>query len=156
MGYPLKLSPAGPLNRNDWFMLCKLQHTKCFLLWSRHFLFVMSRTEREREKGSWIVHAIRTSLPVVSFHVWNILLRAIPKPLWPLETAPIILVHTVLDGAGWFIKFLCSPFTCGACSSVVGWGTVLQARRSSRWGEFFFPIYFILAATLWPWRWLSL
>jgi hypothetical protein len=39
--------------------------------------------DRERER------------PAVSFHVRNILLRAFPKPLWPFETAPIILVHAV-------------------------------------------------------------
>jgi hypothetical protein len=32
-------------------MLCKLQHTKRFLLLSRHFLFVTSRTERENGGG---------------------------------------------------------------------------------------------------------
>jgi hypothetical protein len=35
--------PGGSLIR-------KLQHTKRFLLWSRHFIFVTSRTERE-ERG---------------------------------------------------------------------------------------------------------
>jgi hypothetical protein len=73
-------------------LICKLQYTKRFLLRSRHFLFVTIRTGRG---GSGIAHAIKTWIPAVSFHMGNILLRAFPKPIWPLETAPIILGHGV-------------------------------------------------------------
>jgi hypothetical protein len=46
--------------------------------------------------GSGTAHAIKTWIPAVSYHVGNITLRIFPKPLWPLEIAPIILVHAVL------------------------------------------------------------
>jgi len=39
-------------NRNNWFMLYKLQHTKRLLLRCRHYCFVTSQTERER-RGEW-------------------------------------------------------------------------------------------------------
>jgi hypothetical protein len=39
------------LDRNDRFMLRKLQHTKRFLLRSHHFLFVTSPAETEWERG---------------------------------------------------------------------------------------------------------
>jgi hypothetical protein len=83
-GITLKLSPEGPLKRNNWFMLRKLQHTKRFLLRSRHFLFVTSWTERGGGGVSVIAHAIKTWIPDVSFHVGNILLSALPNSLWPL------------------------------------------------------------------------
>jgi hypothetical protein len=47
----LELSPEGPLNRNNWFMLRKVQHTKRFLLRSHHFLCITPRTEREGGVG---------------------------------------------------------------------------------------------------------
>jgi hypothetical protein len=74
-------------------LLRKLQHTKRVLLQSRHFLFIMSRTKRERVGGG--LHMIKTWIPAASFHVRNTLLHAFPKPLWPLESALIILVRAV-------------------------------------------------------------
>ena len=65
-------------NRNNWFTLHKFQHTKCFLLRSRHYRFVTSQTERE--KGSGIAHAHKTWTPAVSFHVGNLLIHAFSKP----------------------------------------------------------------------------
>jgi hypothetical protein len=64
-GITVELSPECPLNRNNWFMLHKLQHTKRFLLRSRHYRFVTSQTEREEESG--IAHAHKTWAPAVSF-----------------------------------------------------------------------------------------
>jgi hypothetical protein len=94
-GLTLTLSPEGPLNRNNWFMLHKLQQTKFFLIQRSYFLFVTSRTEREG--GSGIAYAIKTWISTVSFRVGNIHLRTFPKPLWPLEIAPVTLVHAVLS-----------------------------------------------------------
>jgi hypothetical protein len=51
-------------------------------------------TDREREE-EWDCACEESFNIAVSFHVGNINLRAFPKPLWPLETAPIILVHSV-------------------------------------------------------------
>jgi len=58
VGSLLELSPESPLNRNTWFVLHKLQHTKRLLLRSRHYLFVTSQTERE--EGSGIARAHKT------------------------------------------------------------------------------------------------
>ena len=57
-GIIVELSPECPLNRNNWFVLHKLQHTKRLLLRSRHYRFVTSQTERE--EGSGIGHAHKT------------------------------------------------------------------------------------------------
>jgi hypothetical protein len=46
------------------------------------------------DQSKWTPQPLQSST-VFSFHVGNRLLRALPKPLWPLETAPIILVHGV-------------------------------------------------------------
>jgi len=54
-GITVELSPECPLNRNNWFVLHKLQHIKRLLLRSRHYRFVTSQTERE--EGSGIAHA---------------------------------------------------------------------------------------------------
>jgi len=78
-GITVELSPEYPLNRNNWFVLHKLQHTKHLLLWSRHCCFVTSQTERE--EGSGIAHAHKTWTPAVSFHVGNLLLRAFLKAI---------------------------------------------------------------------------
>jgi hypothetical protein len=87
----LKLLPEGPLNRNNWFMLHKLQYTKRLLLRSRHFLFVTSRTE-----SGGVGLRIRSKLEYFVFRcMWETLLRAFPNLLWLLETAPIILVNAV-------------------------------------------------------------
>ena len=48
-GIAVELSPVCPLNRNNWFVLHKLQHTKRLLLRSRHYRFVTSQTERRVE-----------------------------------------------------------------------------------------------------------
>jgi len=72
-GITVKLSPECPLNRNNWFMLHKLQHTKRLLLRSRHYRFVTSQPERE--EGSGVAQAHKTWTPAVSFHVGNLLLR---------------------------------------------------------------------------------
>jgi hypothetical protein len=53
----------------------------------------------------------------------------------------------------------CNMYFIGACSSVVGWGTTLQAGRSRvRFlvKSLDFSINLILPAALWPWGWLSL
>jgi len=47
-GITAELSPECPLNRNNWFVLHKLQHTKRLLHRSRHYRFVTSQTEREK------------------------------------------------------------------------------------------------------------
>jgi len=70
----VELSPDCPLNRNNWFVLHKLQHTKRLLLRSRHYRVVTSQTERE--EGSGIAHAHKTWTHAVSYHVGNLLLRA--------------------------------------------------------------------------------
>jgi hypothetical protein len=77
-GITVELSPECSLNRNNWFVLHKLQHTKRLLLPSRHFLFVTSQTERE--EGSGIAHAHKTWTPPLSFHMGNLLLCAFWKP----------------------------------------------------------------------------
>jgi len=74
----LNFRRSAPLNRNNWSVLHKLQHTKRLLLWSRHYRFVTSWTERE--EGSGIAHAHKTWTPAVSFHVGNLLLGAFWKP----------------------------------------------------------------------------
>ena len=66
-GITVELSLECPLNRNNWFVLHKLQHTKRLLLLSRHYRFVTSHTGRE--EGSGIAHAHKTWTPAVSFHV---------------------------------------------------------------------------------------
>ena len=75
-GITVELSPECPLNRNNWFVLHKLQHTRRLLLRSRHYRFVTSQTERE--EGSGTAHAHKT--PAVSFHVGNLILRAFWLP----------------------------------------------------------------------------
>jgi len=55
-------------------------------------------------------------------------------------------------------KWLCTWYFWGVCSGAVGWGTVLQARKSLVQFpmvslEFFIDI--ILLPALWTWGWLS-
>ena len=93
-GITVVLSPECPLNWNNWFMLHKLQHTKCFLVRSRHYRCVTSQTERE--EGIGIAHEQKT---------WNTccfvpcgktyFCMLFSKPWWRIETAPIILIHPV-------------------------------------------------------------
>ena len=75
-GVAVELSPECPLNRNNWFVLHKLQHTKRLLLRSCHYRFVTSQTDREEG----IKHAHKTWTRAVSFHVGNVLLCAFWKP----------------------------------------------------------------------------
>jgi len=63
-GITVELSPECPLNRNNWFVLHKLQQTKHLLLRSRLYRFVTSQTKRE--EGSGIAHAHKTWTPAVS------------------------------------------------------------------------------------------
>ena len=72
-GITVELSSECLLNRNNWFALHKLQHTKRLPLRSRHYRFVTSQTERE--EGSGIAHAHKTWTPAVSFHVGNFCVR---------------------------------------------------------------------------------
>jgi len=66
----IELSPECLLNRNNWFVHHKLQHTKRFLLFSRHYPFVTSETEREEEIG--IAHAQSTKLEhLLSCSMWK-------------------------------------------------------------------------------------
>jgi hypothetical protein len=56
-------------------------------------------------------------------------------------------------------KFPEPPPPSGACSSIVGWGTMLQAGRSQVWFPMRSPDFstdLIIPATLWPWSQLSL
>ena len=92
-GITVEMSPECPLNWNNWFMLHKLQHIKCFLLRSCHYRCVTSQTERE---GSRIAHEQKIWTPAVSFHVENLLVHAFLKPWWQSETASVILIHPVL------------------------------------------------------------
>jgi hypothetical protein len=77
-GMTVEFSPECLLNRNNWFLLHKLQHTKRFRLQSRHYRFVTSQTKRE--EGSGIAHVHKTWTPAVSIHVGNLLLRVLWKP----------------------------------------------------------------------------
>jgi hypothetical protein len=54
----------------------------------------MSRAERERGGGG-VGLRMRSKLENLLFPSCEKRMRALPKPLWPIETAPIILVHTV-------------------------------------------------------------
>jgi hypothetical protein len=86
-GITVELSLECPLNRNNLFMVHKLQHTKRFLLQSSHYRCVTSQTERE--EWSENAHAHKTWTPAVSFHVGSLLLRAFSKPygrLKPLQS----------------------------------------------------------------------
>jgi len=71
-GITVELSSECSLNRNNWFVLYKLQYTKHLLLRSRHYRFVTSQTERQ--EGSGIAHAYKTWTPAVSFHVGKLTL----------------------------------------------------------------------------------
>jgi hypothetical protein len=98
--YPISVQCMHPWSHRTHpgsSLIGKLQHTEHFLLRSRYFLFVTSRTERG---GSGIAHAIKTRIPTVSFHARNMLLLSFPKTLCPLETAPVILVHAVYHYSG--------------------------------------------------------
>jgi hypothetical protein len=66
--------PECLLNRNNWFMLHKLQQTKRFLFQSRQYRCVYI-TDRGR-RGEWG----KTWTPAVSFHVRNLLLLTFSKP----------------------------------------------------------------------------
>jgi hypothetical protein len=82
-GIAVELSPEFSLNRNNWFVLHKLQHTKHLLLWSCHNRFVTSQTERE--EGSGIAHAHKTRTPAVSFHVGNLVCESRNGRLKPVQ-----------------------------------------------------------------------
>ena len=100
-GITFELSPECPLNWNNRFTLHKLQHTKRFLLRSRHYRCVTSQTEREEGEldCAWAENLNACySVPCGE----NLLVNAFSKPGWQIETARIILIHTVLDfGASW-------------------------------------------------------
>jgi hypothetical protein len=95
MGDNSEIVAGRSVNRNNWFTLRKLQHTKRFLPWSRHFLFLTSRTEREREK-SGIAHAMKTWIPSVSFHGETCFWVHFQSSYGPMKP-PIILVHAVFS-----------------------------------------------------------
>jgi len=64
-GITVELSPECPLNRNNWFVLRKLQHTKRLLLRGRHYRFV---TREKRGVGL----RMRTKLEHLLFHsMWE-------------------------------------------------------------------------------------
>jgi hypothetical protein len=71
--------------------------------------------------------------------------------VYSVTTRPTSSVILLLNQYGFIYLFI-------VCSSIVGWGTTLQARRS--WVRILmsldFSIDLILPAALWPWGWLSL
>jgi hypothetical protein len=91
-GITAELSPECPLNRNNWFVLHKLQHTKRLLLRSRHFRFVTSQTEREEGRG--IAHAHKTWTPAVSFHAEKLTSAFV---LIAVMAEWIVLIHHALS-----------------------------------------------------------
>ena len=74
-GITVELSPECPLNRNNWFMLHKMQYTKRFLLRSRHYSFVPSHCASAQNLNtcSFIPYGKLTSMCVLKVVMadWN-------------------------------------------------------------------------------------
>jgi hypothetical protein len=95
----------------------------------------------------------QTSMPLVGFEpMIPVFERA--KMFHALDCVATVIGPLPLPG-----NLNCLPSTKGTRSSVVGWGTMLQARRSQvriTMRSFDFSMDRILPATLWPWVQLSL
>jgi hypothetical protein len=97
-----------------------------------YFLFVTSRTARERGVGgrSGIAHATKTWIPAVSFHVGNILVRAFPKPLWPLEALQSCWYSSALSILPHF-PFICFLSFSLSCRTI--FALLIQIIAQSEW-----------------------